>query len=666
MTPAEKALRDRFRRRSAAISPEIVSRQLAAYDLIRALLTESELARAISNGTLDAVLQRLLSDDSIDPVLDDIRRLLDGLVIDSGRRAFADLPKAYRDATRLRSSALFRSGMGTLNPRIIDAARRLDTRVIEGLKTEIRETVRQRAIAGIQAGENPRTTARAMREVLGLAPNQEAAIRNFERMLSAGDREALSRALRDKRFDATLRRALGKDGTGLTSSQIRTMVDAYRRRMVAFNAETHARSAALDVNRLAQRMSWENAADAGIVDRALLMRIRIGVNDSRERPEHVAINNEVVAFDEPYSNGEMVPGDNSYNCFVPDTLVQGSYVAGLCAEYLGEVLTIRTAGGRELTVTPNHPILTPRGFVAANALSEGDDLICHGGEVDADLLRPEACEYERPTRIADVFGALRERWPQARRYPRLVDLHGDAIGVKGYIDVVGPDVPLLADHGAEFPQDSSDGILVGPPTGQAFEVRAGRSDLLVERSHAPGCGLPCSPALTLDGGPVLLENLPLEPFRVGPAADLDASLYEVPSDGTSGNAVADSQDVLGRAGQVISSNFSAVKYDTPSVCGCPPRPGRVATSSSPEGDVVLVENPVENADASAGFAKDLLDRFSELVAVDQVIEIGHSFFTGYVYDLQSVGGWNIAGGIFVSNCRCIERMFVAQSVRLVS
>ena len=81
--------------------------------------------------------------------------------------------------------------------------------------------------------------------------------------------------------------------------------------MIAFNAETHARSAALDINRLAQRMSWEDAAAQGIVDRTRLMRMRIGVNDSRERPEHVAINNEVVAFDEPYSNGEMVPGDNS-------------------------------------------------------------------------------------------------------------------------------------------------------------------------------------------------------------------------------------------------------------------------------------------------------------------------------------------------------------------
>jgi len=303
MTPAEQALRDRIRRRSALISPEIARRQLAAYDLIAALLSEGELARAVSTGTLDVVLLRLLSDDELDPILADIKTLLDNLTIAAGAKAVGDLPKAFRSAS-----------FDVLNPRVLDAARRLDTRVIEGLKTEIRETIRQRAMAGLELGENPRATARAMREVLGLAPNQEEAIRNFERMLRAGDREALSRALRDKRFDATLAKALGKGGTGLTDAQVRTMTDAYRRRMIAFNAETHARSAALDINRLAQRLSWEDAIEAGVVDRTRLMRKWITVGDSRVRDEHREMEGKEAAFDEPYSNGEMIPGDSTFNC----------------------------------------------------------------------------------------------------------------------------------------------------------------------------------------------------------------------------------------------------------------------------------------------------------------------------------------------------------------
>ncbi len=390
MTPAEQALRDRIRRRSAAISPEIARRQLAAYDLIARLLNESELARAVSTGTLDGLLARIFSDAELDPLLDNIRTLLDGLTIKAGRKAFADLPKAFREVSRLRSAALYRKGFSILSPRVLDAARRLDTRVIEGLKAEIRETVRQRAMAGLELGENPRATARAMREVLGLAPNQEEAIRNFERMLRAGDREALTRALRDKRFDATLKRAfeakvpggppvltlrrafpgtssmaatgapagtrvwvemsqfpgfrwqamsdVGAVGrfrtdeamqnwvrantleamppavSGLTDAQVRTMTDAYRRRMVAFNAETHARSAALDINRLAQRLSWEDAIEAGVVDRTRLMRKWITVGDSRVRPEHQAMNGKDTTFDEPYENGEMIPGDSTYNC----------------------------------------------------------------------------------------------------------------------------------------------------------------------------------------------------------------------------------------------------------------------------------------------------------------------------------------------------------------
>jgi len=286
----------------AAAAPELVRYQLATYELIRSLLNEAELTAAIADGTIDAVLTKLLSDDLTDPVFNRIRSALNMLVIDASQQAAHDLPAAFQAAFDAFDLNLSRAGT------------RLSTKVIQGLKGEVRETVRQRAMAGIAAGENPRATARAMRGVLGLAPNQEEAVRNFERMLRAGDRQALTRALRDHRFDATLAKALGKGGTGLTEEQIRTMADAYRRRMIAFNAETHARSAALDINKLAQRLSWEDAAARGIVDRTRLMRTWVTVGDSRVRDEHREMNGTTVGFDDPYRNGEMIPGESTYNC----------------------------------------------------------------------------------------------------------------------------------------------------------------------------------------------------------------------------------------------------------------------------------------------------------------------------------------------------------------
>jgi hypothetical protein len=64
------------------------------------------------------------------------------------------------------------------------------------------------------------------------------------------------------------------------------------------------------------------------------------------------------------------------NCLVPGGSILGE---GIVAEsrrlYRGKVITLKTSRGNEITVTPNHPILTNRGFVEADRLVEGDKII---------------------------------------------------------------------------------------------------------------------------------------------------------------------------------------------------------------------------------------------------------------------------------------------------
>jgi hypothetical protein len=186
--------------------------------------------------------------------------------------------------------------------------RALDTKVVQTLKSDVVDVVRAHVENGLRDGVNPRVVARELGQVIGLAPNQEAAVRNFRKLLEAGDPEALVRKLRDRRFDSTIRRgALGPE-------QIEKMTEAYRRRMIAFNAETNARTASLDSMRAGQRLSWQSAIDSGIVDGSRLVKRWSGVLDARERPEHVAMEGETVPFDQPFSNGEMTPGESTYNC----------------------------------------------------------------------------------------------------------------------------------------------------------------------------------------------------------------------------------------------------------------------------------------------------------------------------------------------------------------
>jgi hypothetical protein len=71
------------------------------------------------------------------------------------------------------------------------------------------------------------------------------------------------------------------EGGALTETQIEKMTAAYRRKMVAFNTETIARTATLDALKLGQRLSWEAAIENGYVAEERVFKTWVGVMDSR-------------------------------------------------------------------------------------------------------------------------------------------------------------------------------------------------------------------------------------------------------------------------------------------------------------------------------------------------------------------------------------------------
>ena len=76
--------------------------------------------------------------------------------------------------------------------------------------------------------------------------------------------------------------------------------------------------------------------------------------------------------------------DAHVNCVLGDTtvLADGVQVATKMS-YSGEVINITTAKGRNLTVTPNHILLTARGWVAAKNLTKSDKIIAHSDCVES-------------------------------------------------------------------------------------------------------------------------------------------------------------------------------------------------------------------------------------------------------------------------------------------
>lgn len=290
--------------RARALGGDLSSEIQDAWDALARSLPEPQLEAAIRSGSVDRLFSSLLDPERVAGAFGGVRDRIRRGVANAINYFKRDLPTAARVGV----------AFDHLAPTVVTAIRGLQTRVIQGLTEDMRAAVRQEVEVALRAGANPREAARVLRRVLSLAPNQAEAVRNFEAMLKAGDREALTRVLRDRRFDSTLERALGAEGDGLEAGQIEKMVDAYRRRMEAYNAETQARTAALDAQKLAQRLTWDDAVRAGTVDGSELLKRWSGVLDDRERESHLEMEGEVVPWNEPFSNGQMIPGEDEYNC----------------------------------------------------------------------------------------------------------------------------------------------------------------------------------------------------------------------------------------------------------------------------------------------------------------------------------------------------------------
>lgn len=102
---------------------------------------------------------------------------------------------------------------------------------------------------------------------------------------------------------------------------------------------------------------------------------------------------------------------NTYLNIHPNCLVPGGLVLceGVVSEsrrlYRGEVVTFKTSRGDEITVTPNHPILTDRGFIAAGLLKKGDKVIQTTGKY-ASLIRQTPNNIHVPTAVDKIFHTL--------------------------------------------------------------------------------------------------------------------------------------------------------------------------------------------------------------------------------------------------------------------
>jgi len=278
------------------------------------------------------------------------------------------------------------------------------------------------------------------------------------------------------------------------------------------------------------------------------------------------------------------------NCILPGNVVAvPGLSAGAKSFYDGVAVEMTTAGGRNLTVTQNHPILTSGGWMTAKKICEGVNVVvCTRPERIAASVYPD---YDHsPALVEQVFGALEmSGFVTTARVPAAAkDLHGDGRFVNGDIQIVSANSELLGDIKATLAELLSKfGFDRNDVSTYPFARSSAQTFLF------PGHGAAASSSM---GGGILAPPLrhghllPLERFGLGL--------------GTRGDTRFEEQAANDRARESI-------------------------------------------------LVRQFLLRHAADIALDNVISIRHFQFCGHVYDLQSeIYGLYTSNGIVSSNCRC--------------
>ncbi len=143
-----------------------------------------------------------------------------------------------------------------------------------------------------------------------------------------------------------------------------------------------------------------------------------------------------------YTDEITAPGEEVF-CLPGDSLIpfaDGVEVA-YRRWYSGELTEIATSSNKSFRVTPNHPVLTLRGWIAAGSLEPGDYVIQISEEIARGPIKGKLDRDDAVASIAEVFAAVKGLGITKEIRGSSEQFHGD--GTDSNVDVVGTNRPLI-------------------------------------------------------------------------------------------------------------------------------------------------------------------------------------------------------------------------------
>lgn len=361
-------------------------------------------------------------------------------------------------------------------------------------------------------------------------------------------------------------------------------------------------------------------------------------------------------------------------CVDGDTRVSG--VGVICAArrwYVGRMVELSTASRRVVTVTAQHQILTRRGWVAAEHIQEGDDLVCDQIGIEGTTPGTGGMPniQHMPPRIAEVFDASFEPASRVGMVSRVVNLDGE--GRETQIDVVPVDCDLarrlepacaerFCQHGfiltdqflATLVADGAPGSRSVCHSPVGIRGPAGGDASRHDCRALPGCPQHTSFRHGAGRLAALAENA------------ADGRLGTSPSDGKSPcreSLLVVGDDLLRMGVEVVAANGARGHErggdPPPSLFGCLLSSHHTLRSG---GTADWLPEPTQAEHDRAGrtpiLGAELLrgDALPVALGYDRCVRVKRSFAECHVYDYSTQTGWMIANGLVVHNSAMDERV----------
>ena len=272
-------------------------------------------------------LEVLIARGQLDRVESRITRAANAVAAVSGE-AFVT---SARDTSRFLSEALrVNVAFDVSNDRAIGLVRTARLNLIREFTQDQREVVRASVIRQLQQGSSPRQTAQTVRDAIGLTVRQNASVERYRQLLEVGSSQALTRNLRDRRFDGAIRRAI-REETPLTPEQIQRQVARYQERFLSLRAQNIGNTEGSRALNQGRHEGYQQYVDQGILSEDQIIRIWNTNRDGRERLTHNVLHRtEVRGLTERYelaSGARLLfptdpsgPADETVNCRCTETI----------------------------------------------------------------------------------------------------------------------------------------------------------------------------------------------------------------------------------------------------------------------------------------------------------------------------------------------------------